>query len=319
VFPDDFFDPADRDLRERWHAVRQPQRVRYRVAYLPEAEYAAAWAQKLLDASMYRRHEDYRRELQDTLVALSNRSGASVSVVPLDVAGLLAYAAREGKDPSSRQTRLDYSNSLDEDHDIAWPPQRNAPCWCGSDRKYKKCCGAPGFLQVQVPDPASLILKITLDDVEPAVWRRVAVPSNTPLDQVHEFFQTAMGWRNQHVYAFDNDEHIIIDPRSSSPAIKADSERLIAIATEPGEHFHYLYDFGDSWSHTVTLEEIREGGEHNVVRVLDGAGACPPEDCGGADGYLALLHALADPTDPLHAEAIDWLGEGWDATAYHPR
>ncbi|TDC03308.1 SEC-C metal-binding domain-containing protein, partial [Actinomadura bangladeshensis] len=26
---------------------------------------------------------------------------------------------------------------------LAWPPERNAPCWCGSGRKYKKCCGSP--------------------------------------------------------------------------------------------------------------------------------------------------------------------------------
>lgn len=24
---------------------------------------------------------------------------------------------------------------------ITWPPERNAPCWCGSGRKYKQCCG----------------------------------------------------------------------------------------------------------------------------------------------------------------------------------
>jgi len=24
-------------------------------------------------------------------------------------------------------------------------PGRNEPCWCGSARKYKKCCGTPGF------------------------------------------------------------------------------------------------------------------------------------------------------------------------------
>ena len=24
----------------------------------------------------------------------------------------------------------------------AWPPGRNEPCWCGSERKYKRCCGA---------------------------------------------------------------------------------------------------------------------------------------------------------------------------------
>ncbi|MHA6802773.1 SEC-C metal-binding domain-containing protein [Salinifilum ghardaiensis] len=30
---------------------------------------------------------------------------------------------------------------------LAWPPERNAACWCGSQRKYKKCCGAPGFAE----------------------------------------------------------------------------------------------------------------------------------------------------------------------------
>jgi uncharacterized protein YchJ len=24
---------------------------------------------------------------------------------------------------------------------VAWPPERNTPCWCGSGTKYKKCCG----------------------------------------------------------------------------------------------------------------------------------------------------------------------------------
>jgi uncharacterized protein YecA (UPF0149 family) len=23
-----------------------------------------------------------------------------------------------------------------------WPPGRNEPCWCGSERKCKRCCGA---------------------------------------------------------------------------------------------------------------------------------------------------------------------------------
>jgi uncharacterized protein YecA (UPF0149 family) len=24
---------------------------------------------------------------------------------------------------------------------VVWPPGHNEPCWCGSQRKYKKCCG----------------------------------------------------------------------------------------------------------------------------------------------------------------------------------
>jgi len=49
-------------------------------------------------------------------------------------------------------TTLDVTINVDRPADlgrdrsrvIAWPPGRNDPCWCGSRRKYKKCCGALG-------------------------------------------------------------------------------------------------------------------------------------------------------------------------------
>jgi hypothetical protein len=129
--------------------------VRYRFAYLPEREYAAAWERGLLDATMYPAHEDYRREMERVLREAAEVQGASACVVPLDVAGLLEYAAREGKDPASRQTRTDYNEWLEGAcRDIAWPPERNAACWCGSGRKYKKCCGAPlGAGSGSMPSP----------------------------------------------------------------------------------------------------------------------------------------------------------------------
>jgi uncharacterized protein YecA (UPF0149 family) len=61
------------------------------------------------------------------------------------VPGLLAFAEREGRDPALRETWLDYAED-DGLALVAWPPGRNDDCWCGSARKYKKCCGAPGFL-----------------------------------------------------------------------------------------------------------------------------------------------------------------------------
>jgi hypothetical protein len=39
-------------------------------------------------------------------------------------------------------------------------------------------------------------LKITLDDVQPAVVRRVAVPADIRLDDLHLVFQIAMPWEN---------------------------------------------------------------------------------------------------------------------------
>jgi hypothetical protein len=118
---------------------------------------------------------------------------------------------------------------------VPWPPERNAACWCGSGRKYKKCCGAPGFLAVEPPAPASLVLKIELDDVRPPVWRRVAVPSTIRLDRLHGVIQDAMGWHDEHLYAFDGDGVSYLDPRSDSPELKADDARLVALANEPGQ------------------------------------------------------------------------------------
>src|SRR5262249_48646330 len=152
--------------------IRQ-QRVVYRMAYLPPAEHEEAWDRQLLDPTVYRRHDDYRREMEQTLQVIGTKPGALTLVGPLDVAGLLDYARREGRDPASRQTRLDYNESLQHaGRDVPWPPERNAPCWCGSTRKYKKCCGDPGFIAAELPDPAALVLKVELDNVQPPVWRR---------------------------------------------------------------------------------------------------------------------------------------------------
>jgi hypothetical protein len=297
----------------------RPQVVQ--MAYLPPAEYAEAWVRDLLDPTMYREHADYRREVEQELRQIAALRPQPVQVMALDVTGLLAFADRHGHDPAARRTRLAYATWLHESVSTAtpWPPQRNDPCWCGSAAKYKKCCGSPGFLSVVPPDPASMIVRIDLDHTDPKVWRRVAIPSNTRLDQVHQIIQHAMGWDDSHLYAIDAGEHTFIDPRSAEEhELRADGERLVAIVHDPGDTVAYTYDFGDNWVHTLTLEEVRPNGLVNTVTVLDGAGACPPEDCGGPFGYQQLLHALTDPTDPAHDDALDLLGPDFDPNHYQP-
>jgi pRiA4b ORF-3-like protein len=43
-----------------------------------------------------------------------------------------------------------------------------------------------------------------------------------------------------------------------------------------------------------------------------GAGACPPEDCGGIGGFCSLLEALQNPRHPQHRELLKWVGEDYD-------
>jgi uncharacterized protein YecA (UPF0149 family) len=57
----------------------------------------------------------------------------------------LSWCEERGAEPAD--SRPQYAAELAPLHDdslLSWPPARNQRCWCGSGRKYKKCCGAPG-------------------------------------------------------------------------------------------------------------------------------------------------------------------------------
>ena len=80
-----------------------------------------------------------------------------------------------------------------------------------------------------------------------------------------------------------------------------------------GSTFVYQYDFGDDWLHDVTVEAIiAPSDEPLLLTCLEGARACPPEDCGGVPGYENLLEALRDPKHEEHADMKQWVGRSYD-------
>jgi hypothetical protein len=75
----------------------------------------------------------------------------------------------------------------------------------------------------------------------------------------------------------------------------------------------YLYDYGDSWWHTVQLEGYLFKDKKDKYPVcIDGARACPPEDCGGKHGYYDLLKTLANPEDDEYQQMKTWVGHDWN-------
>jgi tetratricopeptide (TPR) repeat protein len=68
---------------------------------------------------------------------------AAIRLVPATASGLAAYAAQTGESAEDGALRARFAAVADPATTIAWPPERNAACWCGSERKYKKCCGRP--------------------------------------------------------------------------------------------------------------------------------------------------------------------------------
>ena len=76
-----------------------------------------------------------------------------------------------------------------------------------------------------------------------------------------------------------------------------------------GEGFVYEYDFGDGWRHEILFEGfVSVDPKAKYPQCVQGARACPPEDCGGPWGYADYLAAIVDPQHERHEELLEWRG-----------
>lgn len=161
-------------------------------------------------------------------------------------------------------------------------------------------------------------LRIKLDDVEPAVVRRVEVPLTIRLDHLHLVLQAAMGWTNSHLYEIRARDigWGRPDPNFGDGPLDASRARLIDVLEDVGARsLKYLYDFGDGWEHSVRIERVTDVTPGIAYpRLIEAIGRCPPEDVGGPWGYRAFLDAIADPNHQEHAERLQWVGGHFDPT-----
>ena len=160
-------------------------------------------------------------------------------------------------------------------------------------------------------------VKVTLNDIEPLIWRRFRVASDIFLGELHQVLQAVMGWESYHMYQFLIKEQYYGEPFEDMETEDAKKTRLSQVVGRAGAKFMYEYDFGDSWQHEVHIEKAlpAEQGEAYPVCV-DGRRSCPPEDCGGIWGYAELLEALQDPKHEEHEELMEWVGGGFDPEAF---
>jgi hypothetical protein len=45
-------------------------------------------------------------------------------------------------------------------------------------------------------------IHISLLRITPKIWRRVLIPSDMPIADLHRVIQTVMGWENEHLHQF---------------------------------------------------------------------------------------------------------------------
>jgi hypothetical protein len=173
--------------------------------------------------------------------------------------------------------------------------------------------------------------KITLEDVDPPIWRQVQVPEYYTFWDFHVALQDAMGWTDSHLHQFE-----IKKPKTQAKEVIGVPEEFYdgicdGWRTLPGWKFllrdyfseenrtiFYLYDFGDGWNHRIEYEGIFfKKDKLKYPLCVSGERACPPEDCGGYIGYKRLLEILKNPKDKEYKEMKAWVGKNLDPEKFN--
>ena len=169
--------------------------------------------------------------------------------------------------------------------------------------------------------PIQLQLRIELKGVKPAIWRCILVPETVTLSKLHGILQWTMGWSDSHLHEYEiaRRRYGTPDEDGSDPEPLLDERRVrLKAQVDAGvRKFHYLYDFGDHWEHTITIEgqTMRREGTPAIFCVA-GENACPPDDVGGIHGYAEFLKAIADPKHEEHAAMLEWAGGSFNPRAF---
>lgn len=170
---------------------------------------------------------------------------------------------------------------------------------------------------------------IVLEDVSPAVWRRIQVPENYSFWDLHVAVQDSMGWLDYHLHEFrvpdpgSGEENILGFPDEEFPedrnVLRDYTEWICDYFSLDNTRAGYLYDFGDCWHHEIALEAIfpRKSGSRYPT-CTGGERACPPEDCGGPGGYQSFLRIIGNPADEEYEETIRWVGGAFNPKYFDP-
>jgi hypothetical protein len=161
-------------------------------------------------------------------------------------------------------------------------------------------------------------LKVSLRGISPMVWRRLLVTSDTTIAELHDVLQIAMGWEDLHLHRFRVHGREYGVARSGGLFFADDPHqvRLADFRLRKSERFVYEYDMGDFWQHDLRLEAVLAlDPTTRYPRCIAGSGDCPPEDCGGPEGYRSLLdersswsalEALEDDMALVAQRLLDW-------------
>ena len=197
-----------------------------------------------------------------------------------------------------------------------------------------------------------------LGDYKPKMWRRFQIANNITMARLGYIVMTLFEMQASHLFRFDVpvnenyrkcfaeftedvEDNKVIDLYSRRPELaklhveiideddfsEFEGQTLGAAQTKVNyvlyhetETMTFLYDYGDGWEITLTLEKIIKNSElrgKDLPRVIKGEGFGIVEDCGGSVGLKEIAKAFKKKKGSQYKEYCEWLGtEDLDLAAF---
>ncbi|MFD1362101.1 plasmid pRiA4b ORF-3 family protein [Lentibacillus salinarum] len=113
-------------------------------------------------------------------------------------------------------------------------------------------------------------------------WRKVVLSANHTMDDLHQIIIRAFDFDDDHLYSFFMDgvkwsNACIASPDDTSGSADAAETTIGSVGLHRRQRFLYLYDYGDAWQFTVSVEDIQEGAEEPVSPSIQEAVGAGPE------------------------------------------
>jgi Plasmid pRiA4b ORF-3-like protein len=163
-------------------------------------------------------------------------------------------------------------------------------------------------------------LHVELEDIEPRIWRRILVPGSIKLPQLHDLLQLVMGWTDSHLHSFEFGKKVFSSRQAELEELNMLDEAKHTLESVLGDslrEFVYEYDFGDSWRHLIQVKLVaKPNTEWFYPLCVAGERATPPDDVGGAPGYMEFLDAIKNPKHPEHESMLIWIGGAFDPEGF---
>lgn len=125
-------------------------------------------------------------------------------------------------------------------------------------------------------------LRVTIEGISPLIWRRLLVPGDYTIADLHYILQIAFEWDNDHLHRFEiyGKDYGIGYVGGMSFSDNPDQVRLNDFKFRKGEKFFYEYNFFESWKHIIRVEDVLKLDlEKKYPICTGGKNLRPTEDC----------------------------------------